>query len=409
MNLPPALKALIAAQLFSLLGEAVMRFALPLYVLNLTGSASVYGAVVAAAFVPYVLLTPLGGVLADRLCRQRIMAVLDALLALTALVYLALVGVANLVVLTTATLMVLYAVQSMYQPTVQSSVPLLVSGASLTTGISVVSQVSTLTGIVGPVLGGLVFGLFGIVPILVTSAAAYVASCLIIVTLVRIPHAGMPPSKHGPVATACADLAEALRFLRSRPLLTRTLVLVALANLGVSAFIIVGAPFVVTVELGLSNQLMGLAEAVSGVGGLVGGVIVATRPERFPLATAPRLLAFAGGALGVVALALAVVPAPLVAFALFTGCIAVSMACFTVFSVVAVVYLQSETPRELVGKVMALVLSVSNCALPLGQLAYGACLDLLPVPVAALLAALASVALFVALTRVFKSEGVAGR
>ena len=65
----------VIGQIISLLGNAVLRFVLPLYLLDVTGSRSLFGLCSAAAFVPMVVLTPLGGVVADRLHKQRIMVV----------------------------------------------------------------------------------------------------------------------------------------------------------------------------------------------------------------------------------------------------------------------------------------------------------------------------------------------
>ena len=56
----------MASQALSLLGMEILQFVLPLHLLNLTGSGALYGGVVAAGFVPYTLLAPIGGVIADR-------------------------------------------------------------------------------------------------------------------------------------------------------------------------------------------------------------------------------------------------------------------------------------------------------------------------------------------------------
>ena len=85
--------SVIFAQIASLFGDAVLRFALPLYVLNQTGSAALMGAVSACAWIPYIVLTPIGGVAADRVNKRRIMAALDILLAATCAAFLALDGV----------------------------------------------------------------------------------------------------------------------------------------------------------------------------------------------------------------------------------------------------------------------------------------------------------------------------
>lgn len=56
----------IIGQIISLFGNATVRFALPLYLLNYTGSSALYGTVTACAFVPAILLSPVGGMIADR-------------------------------------------------------------------------------------------------------------------------------------------------------------------------------------------------------------------------------------------------------------------------------------------------------------------------------------------------------
>ena len=73
---------LALGQAFSLAGNYALRFALSMYVLELTGSAGVFAGMLALAMAPTVLLSPLGGALADRCDRRRLMAGMDAASAL---------------------------------------------------------------------------------------------------------------------------------------------------------------------------------------------------------------------------------------------------------------------------------------------------------------------------------------
>lgn len=73
---------LILGQASSLFGNYTLRFALSMYVLELTGSAAVFSTLLAVSMLPTILLSPLGGVLADRANRRSIMVTLDALSAL---------------------------------------------------------------------------------------------------------------------------------------------------------------------------------------------------------------------------------------------------------------------------------------------------------------------------------------
>ena len=56
----------LLGQIISLFGNAILRFALPLHLLRATGSAALFGGVSALSFAPMIVLSLLGGVLADR-------------------------------------------------------------------------------------------------------------------------------------------------------------------------------------------------------------------------------------------------------------------------------------------------------------------------------------------------------
>lgn len=376
--LNPSFVSVIFAQVASLFGDAVLRFALPLYVLNLTGSAALMGAVAAAAWIPYIVLTPIGGVAADRVNKRRIMAVLDALLAVTCAAYLALDGVIDLIGLSICALIILYAAQSVYQPTVQAAVPFIVPRDSIVRATAIVSQISALSGLVGPVLGGLLFGLFGIEPVVLVSGVAFAASAVLIVVFVRIPRDAIERSNVGVVRTVANDIAESFAFLRhDRPVILKLIFLVAGINVSLTAFILIGAPVIVTQILGLPNQYMGFAEGAMALGGLAGGISVGVFARRLKLDRAPLFLLVAAVALLPIAVILGVSMDAFVAYGVLLASLFVAMACATMFSIQSISFVQLETPGHLVGKVIALIMSLANCAQPVGQLIYGGLFDAL--------------------------------
>lgn len=376
--LNPSFVSVIFAQVASLFGDAVLRFALPLYVLNLTGSAALMGAVAAAAWIPYIVLTPIGGVAADRVNKRRIMAVLDTLLAATCAAYLALDGVIDLIGLSICALIILYAAQSVYQPTVQAAVPFIVPRDSIVRATAIVSQISALSGLVGPVLGGLLFGLFGIEPVVLVSGVAFAASAVLIVVFVRIPRDAIERSNVGVVRTVANDIAESFAFLRhDRPVILKLIFLVAGINVSLTAFILIGAPVIVTQILGLPNQYMGFAEGAMALGGLAGGISVGVFARRLKLDRAPLFLLVAAVSLLPIAVILGVSMDAFVAYGILLASLFVAMACATMFSIQSISFVQLETPGHLVGKVIALIMSLANCAQPVGQLIYGGLFDAL--------------------------------
>ena len=87
------------------------------------------------------------------------------------------------------------------------------------------------------------------------------------------------------------------------------------------------------------------------------------------------MLAAGSLALLLVAAACAAPLPPLASYALVVASLFLTMACCTLFSVQAVAFVQGETPKGLIWKVMALVMALANCATPVGVLAYGWLLD----------------------------------
>ena len=77
----------VIGQIISLFGNAILRFALPLYLLRETGSSALFGMVTACSFAPMVVLSMIGGVLADRVNKRNIMVGLDFCTAVLILIF----------------------------------------------------------------------------------------------------------------------------------------------------------------------------------------------------------------------------------------------------------------------------------------------------------------------------------
>lgn len=142
----------VIGQIISLFGNAIIRFALPLYLLNLTGSPALYGTVTACAFIPAILLSPIGGIVADRANKRNIMVILDFFTAAVILAFSLLMNGVNLILLLTVTLMLLYGIAGAYQPSVQASIPVLVTQDNFMAANSIINTISSFASLTGPVL-----------------------------------------------------------------------------------------------------------------------------------------------------------------------------------------------------------------------------------------------------------------
>ena len=361
----------VTGQVISLFGSAILRFALPLYLLRQSGSPALFGAVGAAAFVPAVLCAPLGGVVADRVNKRNIMVILDFSTAGLVLAFTLLLDRAPLVPLMAACLMLLYGIAGAYQPAVQASIPLLASADQLTRANAVINMVGTLSGLLGPVVGGVLFGAFGLRPILWVGVAYFFLSA-VMELFIRIPH--RPRAAAGNVlSTVRQDLKESWRFVRrERPVFLSVMLVLALFNLVLSAALVVGIPVTVVQVLNMSDSLLGITQGAMGLGGLFGGILTACLGARLSLRRGNLVLLAASLTAAVMGLALLPGVPPALGWWAVTAMSFAIMVLSTMLVVVLSAAVQGQTPPELLGKVMAFIMAVSNCASPLGQAIYGA-------------------------------------
>ena len=381
----------VIGQIISLFGNAILHFALPLYLLRETGSITLFGAVNACSFLPMILMGPIGGTAADRVHKGRIMVVLDFLTAGLTVAYTLLWGKAPLVPLVIVTLMLLYAIAGAYQPAVQASLPLLLSPERLTQGNAVINMVATLANLLGPALGGVIFGLWGLGPILTIGGICFFSSA-VMELFIRVPHERRPRDT-GVLATVGKDLGESWRYIsQERPVFLSVTLVLSAFNLILSAVMIVGIPAIVAQVLGMSDAYLGLTQAAMGFGGLLGGMLAGVLGTKLkPRHGSVCLLACAGMA-GVMGLAVLPGVPTAVSYWLITGIAMAVMAAAMLFTVVLLTLVQAQVPGQLLGKVIACIQAVANCASPLGQAAYGLLFDHLP-PWTVLLAAAALSAL----------------
>ena len=388
----------VIGQIISLFGNAVLRFALPLYLLRQTGSAGLFGAVGAAAFIPAILCSPIGGVVADRVNKRNIMVALDFSTAGLVLVFALLLGRTPLVPLMIVCLMLLYGIAGAYQPAVQASIPLLAGAEQLTSANAVINMVNTLSGLLGPVVGGVLFGSFGIRPILWVSAGCFFLSA-VMELFIQIP-CRTPAGKV--LSTVRQDLGESWRFIRrDRPVFLSAMLVLALFNLVLSAALIVGIPVAVVQVLGMSDSRLGFTQGAMGLGGLAGGLLAACLGERLRLRRGSTLLLAASLTAAGMGLALLPGTAPALGWWVITAMSFAVMVLSTMLVVVLSAAVQGQTPPELLGKVMAFIMAVSNCASPLGQAVYGALFEGCPAWAVLLGAAAAAAVTAVYSKRVF--------
>lgn len=365
---------LILGQVSSLTGNYTLKFALSMYVLEQTGSASIFAGMLSAALLPTVLLSPFGGILADRANRKHIMVALDALSGLSVLAAGLLLPLGRELWVIGALLVLLSVLAAFESPTVQACVPQMVSPQNLVQGNAVVSQVSAVTSLVTPFLGSLFYTAFGIGPVFAAAVVCFWLTALL-ECMIHLEYQ-KPPRTAGIGTIVREDLALSAHFLRrEQPDILKLLLLAALAGMFVSGTAVVGFPYLVRTVLGLSATYYGAAESAMGAAAILGSLCAGLLGKKLRVRDMAAIFLSFGLSLFPIGLSFLLPVGRMARYGvlLFFFCVCQLGVC--IFSTYAITLIQQRTPEQLMGKVMSCVFTLSMCAQPVGQVVYGALFD----------------------------------
>lgn len=364
---------LLVAQLCAYSMLSALCFACPLYLFDCSGSSTLYGAVAAIAFIPGVLATPAGGILADRGRRRGVLVVLGIVLMATSLLFIPVKRSLPLAVVVAAMLCVQYGIQSLLKPMLQIETVRMTGQEKVERATALVSQITMMSNILGPVVGTAVYGCFGIDTLCATASVTFAISALLFGGALK-QNASSETMGDCATRTTCRnDFRESIRYLLQNSSLVAVILLAAVLNLALVGLTI-GAPIIVTKHLGMQSSCVGIVEVALGLGGLTGSGLVGIWPHRFSLNGICRYVAMI--CFGVVPIIVTLLSGPdELAFAALAAGSAWVMAWASITSVEIVSFVQRSAPKKLCGKVLALVYMTLSCATPIGQLIYGLAYD----------------------------------
>jgi len=366
----------VFGQIISIFGNMILSFALPLYILDVTGSAAQYGLVLGLPIISLLILTPIGGIMADRLKKQRIMFWLDAATTALILVFMVAHGMMETVLpIILVKLLALNAIQGIYIPAVQASVPALCSENNLTSGNAAVGVVNSLSTMVGLAVAGLLYGRFGLTPILIVSSICF-AITAIMDLFIRMPYKKQPPAENV-FKLIKGDMTDAIKFtLKEKPILAKFAFVFFLFNMLMSSMLFVGMPVLITQNLGLSMELVGINQSIMMLGGLLGGIVAGALGSKLNISKS--LVYLIAGILLVVPMGVIFLidTAPMVAFIVMT--MSAATVAFSMFlaQIAIMTFIQSQTPSELIGKVLSVIMIMPMLANAIGQLFFGAVFEM---------------------------------
>jgi MFS family permease len=365
---------LIFGQLTSLFGNFILKLALSMYVLEVTGSAAIFAGILSAATIPTILLSPLGGILADRADRRSIVVALDVLTGVSILGASLFLSESNAIAVISTLLIILSILGAFETPTVQACIPTMLQGDNIMKGNAVVNQVASLSCLIAPMLGGVLYAMLGLKPVMYASLVCFFITALfewfIKLSYQRTQNQG------GVLQIVKQDFLSSMQYiLKEQTSISKMLFLTAFSRFFVMGITIVRLPFLVRTVLGFNAKYYGAAESVLAIATILGSIAAGGLAEKLKLHKLSVLLA----SLGIFIIPAGIVFLLPVNSMIKYGITIVSFcgmqAVISIFSIFAVSLIQQRTPNHLIGKVMAYTSTITLCIQPIGQIVYGFLFD----------------------------------
>jgi len=271
-------------------GNAMAVVAVPLLAVTvLHASTFMVSALVAAAWLPWLLIGLPAGAWVDRLPCRAVMVICDAI---SAALYASVPAAAWFGVLTIAQLLTvafLGGVASvLFNTAYQVYLPSLVAPEDLVEGNAKLAGSASAARLGGPGLAGLIAQALGVATALLFNAASFLISAA---CLLGIGHRVPRPESHGQVTTLRAEIADGARLVARDPYLRPMGLFGAVGNLALTGNQALAVVFLVRV-VGLGPFAVGLLLAVPGAAGLLGALTSRRVVARFGTARGLLLSAF---------------------------------------------------------------------------------------------------------------------
>lgn len=374
-------RLLMLGKVVSLIGSRVQNFALSLYVLGLTGSATKFASVLAVTFIPDLILGPIAGVFVDWFDRKKIIVILDFLRGILIGGYAVLFYIKGSFSMTDIYVLVIVVslASLIFQPAIATVIPSLVEKEKLVEANSVNSVIMNIGNLAAPAVAGVIFGAYGMLMVLIVNAVSFILSG-ISELFIKIPPNNKKPEKITFKAFS-KDFGEGINYIKKKKIIMYIIFLGLAANFLFQPIGSMGRVFIGKQILGISDYQYGLMESILVIPMLIAPFMISFVSKKMSISKIivwDMILTAVCGAL------LAVVTTTWYR-GMFTGnlmpyisLVAVGFLTMLITSIgnISIITLfQSEVELSLMGRVNTVMSTVLMAATPLGQMLCGYLLD----------------------------------
>lgn len=368
----------VTGKFISLSGASIYSFVIGLYILEVTGLGTSFALALVCASLPRILFGPIAGTIADKVNRKMLIIlseVASGLLMVFILIYGHFFGLPLVLLYLSEALLAI--TSTFFSVTASSALASMAGEKNIQKAGSLNQSASSLAGIVGPLIAGILYAFLSIeLIVLLTAVTFFIAS--IIEFYIRF---NLYESKDStrPAEPFFKSLAGGFHYLKGNDFLFSLLKTAFWINF-FFAGINVAIPYILNTTLNFSSQAYGTTAAMVSVGALVSSLIISRQKEHnqktrmirngflllsllISMIGIPPMLGFTSSAFNISY------------YIILLGLIGASI---MIVNIPIMVLIQRTTPNDMRGRIFGLVETISAAISPFGMILFGLLLDYIP-------------------------------
>lgn len=362
-------------------GTSIQMMIMPLYIIDIGGTANTVGFFSFLSLLPALLVYPFAGVIGDRLNRKRIMVVTDFISAvvLLGLGWLSYLGTMKLSLLLTVQV-IISLMNGLFEPATRGMLPQLVDKEQLTRHNSTVASARSASVLVGPLIGAALYANFGITIVFFANGVSFLLSGI---SEMGIGYIHIKQKATHGIKGIMNDLSEGIKFVLQNNLIRKLSCFLLVSYFVIQPIFSVMLPLFFKRSLSYTDIQYGYLQTIIILGSLIGSIMIGLLYRKEKRMT--KLLVIGSIILlcGMLLFTALIFPISvltlgndtIIYFILLATVLGIFSAGNMFISVPVQTFIQQATPNEYMSRVFSLVSMISRGGIPLGALVYGMILE----------------------------------
>ncbi|EJQ71027.1 conserved membrane hypothetical protein [Bacillus mycoides] len=372
------------AKTVSISGSSIYSFALGLYVLQITGSALNFAITLILGTIPMIVMNPFAGVIADKVDKKKLVICMDLLsgcLLITVYILSSYYGLNLFIIYTTTFLMTVFT--TFFGIGLEAAKPNIVSKERLISINSISKIIDSVSLILGPMLGGIVFAVFDIKIFIIINGISFILSGISILFIhFKLFEFNINEECPKRRINFIKDIKEGFSYLIEKESLKNTFRILISLNFFLGFAVTVPLPYIINTVLNLSSKQFGIIQGTFPVGMIIGAILVKKITNRFSYSYLLKKLS----SMLAVFMIISGIPVLFKSFEVndFVYVITYCVVMFFLGLIIALIdipliyFMQKEIPDEYRGRVLSIGLSIGKMMQPIALALSGLVLNYIP-------------------------------